>query len=99
MSEPKLWVPPRVDKEPHFFCRICKTQFITEKAMEHHVVKCGNDDTVAELRSQQARNQPFFAYVDPEWEAHNAALRAQGINPEVQYNRGRKSNIKRASES
>lgn len=100
MGHSKLWVPPRVDKTPRFFCRICKTQFLTEKVMERHVLACGNDDTVAQLRSQTRGNlDAFYTPVDPEWAAYNEALERQGINPEVQYNRGRKSGIRRANES
>ena len=95
-----MWVPPRADKEPKFFCRMCQTQFLTEAVMERHVLTCA-EKNLEEIRARH--RDPVDSFygegVDPEWEKYNRALERAGINPEVQYNRGRRSNIRRASES
>lgn len=99
MLDSKIWTPPRADKEPQFFCRVCRTSFITQKVFEQHVLNHG-DDELEELRARhRAQHDQFYGWVDPEWETYNAALRRAGINPEVQYSQGRRSNIRRASES
>lgn len=99
MSKPHLWTP-KSDDTPKFLCRICKTGFLTTGAMERHVLGCADPDKLDEIRAR--RNAPkdrFYQPVDPEWDAYNRALERAGINPEVQYARGRKSGIRRASES
>lgn len=93
-----LWVPEAA--RPGFVCRVCHAEFAKGdvSAYERHVVRCGeehHDRLVAQTGELRRFNEPL----DPEWEAYNAALRAAGIDPEEQYSRGRKSNIRRASES
>lgn len=100
MSKSPIWTPPKADKEPKFFCRVCRTSFITEAVYIRHVTSHSDDD-IAEIRARH--KDPVDAFygpgVDPEWAAYNEALERAGIDPETQYNRGRRSNIRRASES
>lgn len=86
--------------EPKFICRICHTPFAQDEmhAFEHHVICCSNEHE-AELMERSPRHSPFAEAPDPEWQAYNEGLVAQGLNPEVQYSRGRRSNIRRARES
>lgn len=83
---------------PGFQCRMCDAPFWTLPALESHVIKC-SEDHASELAVAQAWWRDFYGTVDPEWEQYNESLRRQGLDPEVQYARGRKSDIRRASES
>lgn len=87
--------------QPMFVCRICHEQIPMEspRAQVDHVARCAEEhretlEALSPVRRLAAWNQPL----DPEWEAHNQALKKDGQNPEVQFNRGRRSNIRRASE-
>lgn len=94
-----IWTPPRADKTPQFFCRLCRTSFITEGAYTRHVVNHPDDDIAeARARHKSAIDGYYGEGPDPEWAAYNAALERAGIDPVEQYNRGRRSNIRRASE-
>lgn len=94
-----LWLPPSQTK-PQFVgsCHICAAQFTKEHLYVLHVVKCADQyaQELSELHSSMRKwNEP----VDPEWQAYNTSLERAGIDPDEQYARGRRSNIRRASES
>lgn len=97
----ELWIPESAkDTQPaRFICRICNDRFVVWRAFEQHVIKCSKVHE-NELHEFAAYHQKIAQDIpDPEWEAYNLGLRNQGIDPDVQFNRGRKSNIRRASES
>lgn len=85
---------------PKFFCRICKHPFGEDEMhqFEHHVIRCAQEHE-EQLRERSPRHSRFAEAPDPEWRDYNEALIAQGLDPMVQYSRGRKSNIRRARES
>ena len=85
---------------PFFRCRVCDAAFGEDEMhqFEHHVIRCAEANEEALMAKAPSRN-PIFAPLDPEWQQYNDKLRADGQNPEVQYNRGRRSGIRRASES
>lgn len=94
-----LWIPPS-QTNPDFVggCHICGSQFTRKFLYEQHVVKCA-DEYGQELQDLHGDMRKWNEPVDPEWMAYNTALKAAGISPDEQYNRGRRSNIRRASES
>lgn len=100
-SASPLWLPESA--QPRMFvCRICGEEIpLTDaRSQELHVVACsGEHQDVLSTLSPAARLGWWNDPVDPEWEAYNLAIRDAGRDPEEQYNRGRKSNIRRASES
>lgn len=85
-----------------FVCRICGEQIpvLDARSQVTHVQRCSEDfaDELAAL-SPVRRLAEWNAVPDPEWESYNQSLKADGQDPEVQYARGRRSNIRRASES
>lgn len=91
-----LWLP--TSATPAYFCRICKAEFLENERFqwEHHVIKCGeaHHDDFEAIREPQRK---WEAEVDPEWGDYNRKLKAQGLDPEVQY--GRKKSVKRLLES
>lgn len=96
---PKLWLPP-TQTNPDFVgsCFVCGSQFTSQHVYTLHVTKCADrhGQELADLHEDARR---WNAPVDPEWQDYNAALKAAGIDPDTQYSRGRRSNIRRASES
>ena len=93
-----LWVPETA--RPGFVCRICGEEWARgdQAPFEKHLAAC-SEENHGRLVALNAEKQKFNQHVDPEWETYNAGLRAAGINPEIQYSRGRRSNIRRAAES
>lgn len=93
-----LWLPETA--RPGFVCRICGESFLRgdQGPFERHLVKC-SEEHHDELVGLNADLQRFNRPLDEEWESYNADLRSRGIDPEVQYSRSRRSNIRRASES
>lgn len=95
----KLWIPPSQTR-PSFVgsCHICGEQFARQHTYMLHVTKCA-DRYGQELSELHSSLRTWNAPVDPEWQDYNTGLQAAGIDPDEQYNRGRRSNIRRASES
>lgn len=95
----ELWLPPSQTR-PGFIghCNVCGSDFGSRPAYTLHVVKCAEAHG-QELLELQADVRRFNAAPDPEWQDYNEGLKAQGLDPEIQYARGRRSNIRRASES
>lgn len=77
---------------------MCNDRFTDLRALEAHVIKCSRVHE-NELADAAAWHTEFHEAPDPEWAAYNEDLRRQGIDPNVQFNRGRKSNIRKAGES
>lgn len=96
-----LWLPETARPPSVFVCRICGEEIplLSMSDQTKHVQRCSEQyrEALEEL-SPVRRLAEWNAVPDPEWEAYNNALKADGLNPEVQYNRGRRSNIRRASE-
>lgn len=94
-----LWIPPS-QRNPAFIghCNICGSEYASRVAYEHHVALCASQHA-QELADLNAEVRAFTSEPDPEWGDYCRALKAEGCDPEVQYARGRRSNIRRASES
>jgi len=96
-----IWVPESVAPQPMFICRICGEQIPLEspRAQVDHVVRCSEEhQSQLEALSPVRRLAEWNTHLDPDWAAYNENLKASGQDPEVQFNRRRRSNIRRASE-
>lgn len=96
----EIWLPSSATdtKKVRFQCRICNHKFQTFRVYEDHVVKCSRQHD-AELHDYADWYTRTHQEPDPEWGAYNADLTNRGIDPDIQFSRGRKSNIRRARES
>lgn len=100
MDSAGIWLPPKLNDEPKpLKCRICQQRFARDSQLIAHIERCYSriENEVREVVAEH--KQGHMDVPDPEWEAYNQALRAAGRDPMEQYNRGRKSNIRRAGES
>lgn len=95
-----IWLPEssRDTKQVKFQCRICNHRFQTFRVYEDHVIRCSKEHE-NELHEYGAWYVETHREPDPEWADYNLGLIKQGIDPDVQFSRGRKTNIRRASES
>lgn len=69
------------------------------RSQVQHIERCYDDNAellgdMSPVRRLSDWNEP----PDPEWAKYNDDLRESGQDPEVQYARGRRSNVRRASE-
>lgn len=93
-----IWIPESARETPKFQCRICNDRFVELNSYERHVLKCSRAHET-ELAEAAEWHEWFHQAPDPEWETYNENYRRQGIDPNVQYSRNRRSNIRRARES
>ena len=96
-----FYLPPSVtdDRPKPWVCRLCGQRFRTDGSLVRHIENCyGRIE--AEVREVVAEHKAEMDNIpDPEWRDYNEGLKRQGLDPEVQYNRGRRSGIRRARES
>lgn len=95
----ELWLPPSMTR-PQFVgsCAICGSDFTSRPKYERHMAQCA-DHYAQELVELRAEQRKWDADPDPEWAAYNRQLAADGVDVMSQYARGRRTNIRRASES
>lgn len=95
-----LWIPSSArDTQPaKYQCRICNGKFVEFRAFESHVITCSKVHE-NELADASAWHSEFHEHPDPEWHQYNEDLRQAGLDPNIQFSRNRKTNIRRASES
>lgn len=98
--KPKLWIPSSMnDESKPLVCRICGERFARDTQLLRHVESCWARIENQAREAVAEHKAEFDAIPDPEWRDYNETLKAGGQDPEVQYNRGRRSNIRRARES